>query len=265
MKVSIRKLLINKKITKSKNSYMYFDNELRKLIMAITIEVSILLSIYILYCIRYLYLLNSVWYIYLFTFISCIIFIYSYLDIRIGLINKKFKNNIPKTIRLIRYYLVHTKNIDKAMDRVLERTPKNTKKVVLLIQNAIQHSYPSEELKKLKARLNSSWSSILFDVILQSKLHGNDISKNLNELANVVEFQNIQQEYDNVELLGGQIFVFLLPLIGIPFVQLFNDFLFEAMEAQNIYTSLSSSIEVAKILMVTNILTLFLSWIRKNS
>lgn len=264
--MSINEVLLNKKALKSKSSYMYFENDFLKLLKNITIEICILSVVYIVYCIKYLNLLNAVWYLYLFIFISYAMFVYSYIDIRFGLLNKKFKNNIPKTIRLIRYYLTHTKNIDKAIDRTIERTPRNTKKVVMLMQEALQNDSPEERFKTLKKQLhNASWSSILFDVILQSKLHGNEIGRNLNELANIVEFQNIQQEYDNVELLGSQAFVWILPFIGIPLIQGFNEFLFNAMEAQNIYSNVSSSLEVAKILLISNILTIFLSWIRKNS
>jgi hypothetical protein len=63
------------------------------------------------------------------------------------------------------------------------------------------------------------WLKMLCRLILFAKENGGDgnvISNNFKRLTNIVTFLNIEQGYNDAELLGMQVFVFFAPFLVKP-------------------------------------------------
>lgn len=246
----------------SATSYNYID---AKKVFQITLEVFFITFVYVAYCFYFFY---GTWYLNIFVLLSGLIFGYTYIDIRIELIENKFKNEFTRATRKLRYYLIHTKNITKAVEKTIDKAPESAKGYFRELLSSLNSYDVKAACDELKIRFPHDWLKMLSNLMYYCKINGDNeksVSKNLSKLTNIIEFQNLQQGYDNVELLGAQIFVFVLPIIGIPLVQSVNSVFMNAVEQPNIYAMQEANIEAAKILFVANIGTLFLSWLRKNS
>lgn len=255
-------LFIEKKLEK-----INLDHGVKNTVKAIQIiiEMAVLGVIYVLYCFKFF---QGIWYLHILIVISTLIFLWNYLDVRLELIKRQATNDIPKTTRKIRHYLTHTKNISKALDLTEKKAPATTKHQINRMKNAINSPNPKEEMDKFTKSVSDEWLKIESKLIYYCKINGDvdqSVSKNLNKVTNIIDFVNLQQGLDNAEILWSQIFVFILPLVGLPYIQYFNDMLFESFEQTNLYLTTGANIEAAKILFMSNLFTVFIAWIRKNN
>ena len=229
------------------------------------IEIIIISAAYALYCFKFF---HGIWYLNILIIFSTILFGLNYLDIRLEILSKKFRDDVPKTVRRLRYHLLDTKNISKALEKTVKRSPQTTKYYMERLNKAVDSLEYEKEIEEIKKLTKAEWLKMLCNIIVYCKKNGDEeqvISNNLSKITRIVEFINVQQGLDNAEILWTQIFVFIIPLVGIPLVQMFNNVLFQAMEQQNVYLNYQASIKAATILLVSNVSTLFISWMRKNS
>lgn len=234
--------------------------------MQLLIEASIFGVLYIVYC--YYVFHGELWYLDVLIFISTILFIYNYLDIRIEWIKKKAIKDVPKTIRKLRYYLIGTQNLEKALELTEKAVPDSTKPFITRLKEAVESEDYIKNIEKMKNSTKSEWMKIICTLIRGYKENGDEqkaITNNLKKTTRNIEFINLQQGLDNSALLGFQIMLFFLPLIGIPGIQLFNRQLLNAFDQIQLMGSLETKIMAGKIILVSNIFTLLLSWARKNS
>ena len=254
----------------------YIENQLVKINLSyshrnakkavqITIEMCALGILYFIFSSQFF---KGIWYLKLLIVISTIIFMLTYLDVRLELLKKKVKGDIPKTTRKIRHYLVLTKNISKALKLAAQKSPETTRDYVQKMKEAVDSKDAKAAIEELKKSSSEEWIKLECNLIHYCKVNGDKdktISKNLSKVTNIIDFVNLQQGLDNAEILWAQIFVFILPILGIPGIQYMNNFMFESLEQSNLYLSNSANVIAAQILLISNILTLFISWIRKNN
>ncbi len=248
-----------------KMMYMNTASVNRKKALQIVIELLVAETIYLLYCI---YFFSGIWYLNVFIVFSGIIFAYAYIDIRLELIQNRFRKDVPKTIRKLRYYLIHTKDISKALHKTYEKAPISTKKYIKDIQEAIDGIQPQKDIEFLRKKIPFEWLKMICNLSYYCKVNGDkaeSTSSNFSRITNIIEFQNLRQGLDNVELVGSQIFVSVLPLIGIPLIQTVNQSFLTAVGQGGLYNAQLDSIQAAKILFISNMFTIFLSWLRKNN
>lgn len=234
-------------------------------VIRVLIEIIVSSLLYALYCYHFF---HGIWYLDILVALSTVLFAVNYLDIRLELLEKKFRDDVPKTVRRLRYHLLDTKNISKALKKTAKRAPATTRYYMEKLSAAVDSLEYRKELEKVKDLTKAEWLKMLCNILVYCKAHGDEdqvISSNLSKVTKIVEFVNVQQGLDNAEILWTQIFVFVLPLVGIPLVQSFNSIIFEAMEQQNLYMNYQANIKAATILLVSNVSTLFISWMRKNS
>lgn len=251
-------------IEKKLQSINYSNMNATKAIQ-ILIEMIVLGFIYMLYCYCFF---SGIWYLNMLIVISTLIFLYIYLDFRIEWIKKKVNKDVPKTTRKLRYYLINTKNVEVALAKTEEKAPETTKIFISKLKEAVESEDFKTNIKKIKDSSNTEWMKIICTLIESYKLYGDEenvITKNLKKTTKTIEFINLQQGLDNSALLGFQIFIFFLPLIAIPGIQLFNQRLMIAFEQSQILGNLEGQIMIGQIIFVSNIFTLLLSWIRKNN
>jgi hypothetical protein len=253
---------IENKLSKINLSYSHRNT---KKAIQITIEMCVLGILYFIFSSQFF---KGIWYLYVLIIISTISFMLTYLDVRLELIKKKVKSDIPKTTRKIRHYLVLTKNISKALGFAAQKSPETTVDYVQKMKVAVDSKDPKLALEELKKSSSEEWVKLECSLINYCKINGDKdktISKSLNKVTNIIDFVNIQQGLDNAEILWAQIFTFLLPILGIPGIQYMNDFMFKSLDQANLYLDNRANVIAAQILLISNILTLFISWIRKNN
>lgn len=247
------------------NINLSYSHKNTKKAVQITIEMCIFGMIYFVFSRQFF---KGIWYLNFLIIISTIIFMMTYLDVRLELLKKKVREDIPKTTRKIRHYLLLTKNISKALGFAAQKSPETTKDYVQKMKIAVDSKDAKIALDELKKSSSEEWIKLECSLFHYCKMNGDKekaISKNINKVTNIMDFVNLQQGLDNAEILWAQIFIFILPIIGIPGVQYINGIMFSSMEQSNLYLTNSANVNAAQILLISNILTLFTSWIRKNN
>lgn len=275
--MEVIKIAIESQKLKKKNFIVrYIENKLVKInlnssykntkkAIQIIIEMCVLGIVYLIFSSQFF---KGIWYLNLLIVVSTIIFMFTYLDVRLELLKKKVKADIPKTTRKIRHYLVLTKNISKALGLATQKSPETTRDYVQKMKVAIDSKDAKTAIEELKKSSSEEWLKLECNLIHYCKVNGDKdktISKNLNKVTNIIDFVNLQQGLDNAEILWAQIFVFSLPILAIPGIQHINNFMFESIEQSNLYMTNGANVIAAQILLISNILTLFISWIRKNN
>jgi len=89
------------------------------------------------------------------------------------------------------------------------------------------------------------------------------ISNNLKRLTNIVTFLNIEQGYNDAELLGMQIFVFFAPFIVTPMTRWYNAGLLTDFNTVDIYRSIEARSLTAIMLFISCVGAIFIHWMRK--
>lgn len=89
------------------------------------------------------------------------------------------------------------------------------------------------------------------------------ISSNLKRLTSIVTFLNIEQSYNDAELMGMQIFVFIAPFIVIPLSKWYNTSLLIDLNMEDIYKSVQAQSLTAIMLLTSNAGALLIHWMRK--
>jgi hypothetical protein len=78
-----------------------------------------------------------------------------------------------------------------------------------------------------------------------------------------VTFLNIEQGYNDAELLGMQVFVFFAPFLVIPMTKWYNSSLLIDLNLGNIYQSIEAQNLTAIMMVISGLGALFIHWMRK--
>lgn len=224
-----------------------------------------LMGLYMGYC---YYFIHGVWYLNLLAMVSSILFGYTVVLFYLEKKKQRFNAAMPQCMKQFRYYLLQTHNVSKAMRRTIEKAPKETKYCLERLQEALEALDLKAGIDKVKQTCPNEWMSLFCTLVYYSKQNGDqdgEVSKNLNRCSHIISFLNLQHEMDDAAVEWAQIAVFLLPILGIPLVQLFNAQLFEALGQTNVYHERVCQMMTAQLLIVSNLSTLFIAWVRRSS
>lgn len=190
---------------------------------------------------------------------------------------KRIKRDFPNTIKKFTHYYNHYKgNVIPALEDTIARCPKSNSVYILKIKEALLRPDYEKQIEELESKMPTVWLKMLCRLILFAKENGgvvlentgkpenrNVISNNLKRLANIVTFLNIEQGYNDAELLGMQIFVFFAPFLVIPITKWYNASLLIDLNLSDVYGSIQGQSLTAIMLFVSGFGALFIYWMRK--
>ncbi|MHB1393969.1 MAG: hypothetical protein ACYCYE_13020 [Clostridia bacterium] len=220
---------------------------------------------------------NGLWYHKVLCILSTLIFVYLCEQSYFEIYEKRIKKDLPNTLKKLTHYYNHYKgNIMPALDDTISRCPKSNRIYVLRIKEALLKTDYERQIEELEHRMPTIWLKMLCRLILFAKENGgavsnnNDkthngdvISSNLKRLTNIVTFLNIEQGYNDAELLGMQIFVFFAPFLIIPMTRWYNTSLLIDLNMGDIYGSIQAQSLIAIMLFISDLGALFIHWMRK--
>lgn len=262
---------VNSRLT-SINQRAYRQNLRTSIILLI-----ILASLGGLYFIFAYKLFNDIWYHKLMCIVSTLVFMYLCEQVYFEMLEKRMKKDLPNTIKkLVHYYNHYKGNINAALQDTAEKCPKSSRVFMIKIKESLQKPDYEAQIGKLERTMPSVWLRMLCRLLLYAKINGNGaaennninsgddvISNNLKRLAGIVTFLNIEQSYNDAELLGMQIFVLFAPFVVIPLSRWYNTSLLADMNMGDIYKSVQAQSLTAIILLTSNAGALFINWMRK--
>lgn len=220
---------------------------------------------------------NGLWYHKVLCVLSTLIFVYLCEQSYFELYEKRIKKDFPNTLKKLTHYYNHYKgNIMPALEDTISRCPKSNRIYVLRIREALLKVDYERHMEELEHRMPTIWLKMLCQLILFAKENGGTvsdssdkalnsdvISSNLKRLTNIVNFLNIEQGYNDAELLGMQIFVFFAPLMVIPITKWYNTSLLIDINIGDIYGSIQAESLIAIMLLISDLGALFIYWMRK--
>lgn len=218
---------------------------------------------------------NGLWYHKMLCILSTVIFVYLCEQSYFELYEKRIKSDLPNTLKKLTHYYNHYKgNIMPALEDTISRCPKSNRIYILRIKEALLRTDYEKHIEELEHRMPTIWLKMLCRLIFFAKENGgtsnNDktlksdvISSNLKRLTGIVTFLNIEQGYNDAELLGMQIFVFFAPFLIIPMTRWYNTSLLIDLNMGDIYGSIQAQSLVAIMIFISDLGALFVHWMRK--
>lgn len=237
---------------------------------------SVLIMLGILYFIFAYNTFNGLWYHKVLCMLSTLIFVYLCEQSYFEIYETRIKKDLPNTLKKLTHYYNHYKgNIMPALEDTISRCPKSNRIYILRIREALLKVDYEKHIEDLENRMPTIWLKMLCQLILFAKENGGAvsgvsdktlkadvISSNLKRLTNIVTFLNIEQGYNDAELLGMQIFVFFAPLLVIPITHWYNTSLLIDLNIGDIYGSVQAQSLIAIMLLTSDLGALFIHWMR---
>lgn len=220
---------------------------------------------------------NGFWYHKVLCAFSTFIFVYLCEQSYFEIYESKIGKDLPNTIKKLTHYYNHYKgNIIPALEDTISRCPKSNRVFILKIKEALLKPDYEKQIEKLENRMPVIWLKILCRLILFAKENGgvaskkdnklqreDVISSNLKRLTGIVTFVNIEQGYNDAELLGMQIFVFFAPFLVIPMTKWYNASLLIDFNMGSIYESMEAQNLTAIMMVISGLGAIFIHWMRK--
>lgn len=220
---------------------------------------------------------NGLWYHKVLCLFSTVIFMYMCEQAYFEVYEKRITRDLPNTIKKFTHYYNHYHgNVIPALEDTIGRCPKSNRAHVLKIKEALSKPDYVEQMEMVKNRLPNIWLQVLCRIILIAKENGGAhfekmgeppgedmISNNLKRLTGIVTFINIEQGYNDAELLGMQIFVLIAPFLVIPATRWYNTSLLVDLNLADIYRSVEAQNLTALMMVVSGLGALFIHWMRK--
>lgn len=223
-----------KSLSKINQKSIYDNYKLANKIIIISLFLSII------YFIVLIIFVNKLWYHKISVILATIILFYMIIQLGLESKESEFRKKLPRLIRIFSYYYQHYEgNLDRALKSSIERVHLEDKIYFQKINSALNKENYEYELRKMKQLVNSRWIILFYNIIVFAKKDGNSnvISKILDKLSNIINYINVAQGKNNIEFLWIQIGLMILPVIFIPFVQIYNGYILKSMEYYDIYTS----------------------------
>jgi hypothetical protein len=212
---------------------------------------------------------NGLWYHKVLCILSTMVFVYLCEQCYFELYEKQIGMDLPNTIKKLTHYYSHYKgNVMPALEDTISRCPKSNRVYLVKIKEALLKPDYENQIAGLENRMPVIWLKILCRLMLFAKENGRGadedvITNNLKRLTNIVTFLNIEQGYNDAELLGMQIFVFFAPFFIIPVTKWYNTSLLIDLNLGDIYKSIEAQNLTAIMLITSGLGALFIHWMRK--
>lgn len=220
---------------------------------------------------------SGLWYHKVLCVFSTIIFVYLCEQSYFEIYEKRIKKDLPNTLKKLTHYYNHYRgNVIPALEDTISRCPKSNRVFVVKIKEALSKPEYEKQIEELEQKMPTIWLKMLCRLILFAKENGgvvsdssgkssseDVISNNLKRLVNIVTFLNIEQEYNDAELLGMQVFVFFAPFLVIPMTKWYNTSLLIDLNMGDIYGSVQAQSLTAIMLFISGLGALFIHWMRK--
>lgn len=220
---------------------------------------------------------NGLWYHKVLCIFSTIVFVYMCEQSYFEIYEKKIGRDLPYTIKKLTHYYNHYKgNVLPALEDTISRCPKSNRVYMVKIKEALLKPDYEDQIARLEDRMPVIWLKILCRLILFAKENGRGvpekdnmqssedvITNNLKRLTNLVTFLNIEQGYNDAELMGMQIFVFFAPFMVIPVTQWYNASLLIDLHMGDVYKNIEAQNLTAIMMITSGIGALFIHWMRK--
>lgn len=211
---------------------------------------------------------NGLWYHKILCILSTLTFTYLCEQSYFELYEKRIKKDFPGTIKKLSHYYGHYGgNVIPALEDTALRCPRSNSIYILKIKEALLKPDYKRQIEELEDKMPTIWLKMLCRLIMFAKENGEAeeavISNNLKRLANIVTFLNIEQEYNDAELLGMQFFVFFVPLLVIPVTGWYNANLLIGLDVADIYRSIEAQSMTAIMLFMSSLGALFIHWMRR--
>jgi hypothetical protein len=243
-------------------------------------SLAILFGLILLGALYFLFAYNTfsgLWYHKVLCSFSTLIFVYLCKESYFEAYEKRIKKDLPNTLKKLTHYYNHYKgNIIPALEDTLSRCPKSNRVYILKIKEALMKPDYERQIEELEQLMPTIWLKMLCRLILFAKknggavsessdksINGDVISNNLKRLTNIVTFLNIEQGYNDAELLGMQIFVFFAPFLVIPMTRWYNSSLLIDLNMGDIYRSIEARSLTAVMLFISGLGAIFIHWMRK--
>lgn len=201
---------------------------------------------------------------------STLIFVFLCKESYFELYEKRIKKDLPDTLKkLTHYYNHYNGNIIPALEDTISRCPKSNRIYVIKIKEALMKPDYQRQIEELEDKMPVIWLKMLCRLILSAKENGGKsyggdvVSNNLKRITNIVTFLNIEQGYNDAELLGMQIFVFFTPFLVIPLTKWYNTSLLSDLNMGDIYGSIQAQGLTAIMMFISGIGAIFIHWMRK--
>ena len=246
----------------------------------IGISLALLSSLMLLGAVYFLFAYNTfsgLWYHKVLCVFSTFIFVYLCEQSYFEIYEKRIKQDLPNTLKKLTHYYNHYKgNMIPALEDTISRCPKSNRVYILKIKEALLKADYERQIEELEHKMPSVWLKMVCRLILFAKENGgivaenngksnseDVISNNLKRLTNIVIFLNIEQGYNDAELLGMQVFVFFTPFLVIPITKWYNISLLSDLNMGDIYGSIQAQNLTAIMMFISGLGALFIHWMRK--
>ncbi len=220
---------------------------------------------------------NGLWYHKVLCILSTMVFVYLCEQSYFELYEKRIGMDLPNTLKKLAHYYNHYKgNVMPALEDTIARCPKSNRVYMVKIKEALLKPDYEKQIAALESRMPVIWLKILCRLMLFAKENGRGpvekdntgagedvITNNLKKLTNIVTFLNIEQGYNDAELLGMQIFVLFAPFVVIPVTKWYNTSLLTDLNLGDIYKSIEAQNLTAMMLITSGLGALFIHWMRK--
>jgi len=220
---------------------------------------------------------SGLWYHKILCGFSTLIFVFLCEQTYFEIYEKRIKQDLPNTLKKLTHYYNHYKgNIIPALEDTISRCPKSNRVYIIKIKEALLHPDYEKQIEELEHKMPTIWLKMICRVILFAKQNGGAFTENsgksngqdvisdsLKRLTSIVTFLNIEQGYNDAELLGMQVFVFFAPFLVIPVTKWYNTSLLIDFNISDIYGSVQAQNLTAIMLFVSAFGSLFIYWMRK--
>lgn len=220
---------------------------------------------------------GGLWYHKVLCFFSTLVFVYLCEQSYFEIYEQRIRKDLPNTLKKLTHYYNHYKgNIIPALDDTISRCPKSNRIYIIKMKEALMKPDCERQVEELEKKMPTIWFKMLCRLVLFAKENGGTvpekdgkasgedvIANNLKRLTNIVTFLNIEQGYNDAELLGMQIFVFFAPFMVIPVTRWYNTSLLIGVNMEGIYRSVQAQSLTAIMMFISGMGALFIHWMRK--
>ncbi|HYF75326.1 MAG TPA: hypothetical protein VD757_01955 [Candidatus Nitrosocosmicus sp.] len=220
---------------------------------------------------------RGLWYHKLLCAFSALIFTYLCEETYFELYEKRIRMDLPSTLKkLTHYYNLYKGNIVPALEDTISKCPVSNRVFIVKMREALGKTDYVRQIGVLENQMPTVWMKMLCRIVLFAKENGGAaageaqkirkedvIASSLKRLTNIATFLNIEQGYNDAELLGMQIFVFFTPFMVIPVTRWYNTSLLIDFDMGGIYNSVQAQSLTAVMLFISSFGALFIHWMRK--
>lgn len=220
---------------------------------------------------------SGLWYHKVLCVLSTLIFVYLCEQTYFELYEKKIKRDLPSTLKKLTHYYNHYKgNIIPALEDTSSKCPASNRVYLVKMKEALCKPDHTKQIEELEQRMPTIWLKMLCRLVLFAKENGGAVSggsdqrgrddviaDSLKRLTGMVTLLNIEQGYNDAELLGMQIFVFFAPFMVIPVTRWYNSSLLIDLRLGDIYGSIQAQSLTAIMMFISGFGALFIHWMRK--